>query len=171
MQRSNGEPLAAFSINVSILNEGTAPLEVIDLLLVAKTQDGAIFYEPIVLWDLQEWIAAGNAPDKVGRTQKGQVPLPVLISADDFFDFGCSALFLPVDETTTVEPRNHDEATLELYALTDRNSEYQKIDEHVMDKDDLKAVINKAFSGAISTRSRSERDRIVNKLTAKENDA
>jgi len=164
MQRSDGEPLAAFSVNVSILNEGTAPLEVIDLLLMADTGEETTFYEPIVLWDLKEWIESGNAPDKVGRTQKGQVPLPVLIPADEFFDYGYPALFLPVDHEKIIEPRNTSEVRLELYALTDRSSEYEMVGKQIMDEEDLKPLLEKSFSGAVSTVSKSNRSELVDRL-------
>ena len=123
-----------------------------------------ILYEPILLWDLKEWIEAGHAPNKVGRTQKGQVPLPILIPAGKFFDFGYSALFLPVDKEKIVEPLVSNDVILELYALTDKSSEYKKVGEQIMEKNDLQSLIDKPFSGAISTISKSNRFRLMTSL-------
>lgn len=165
MQHSSGEPRAAFSVRVSVVNEGKRPLEIRDLLLAADTNDGQpIFYEPLFLWDWRQWIEDGDRPDKVGRAQKGQVPLPIQLKADEYYDFEYSILFLPLDKETMVEPLKHSAVKLRLYAFTDRQAGYIQIGEQVMEDGDIKALVDKAFSGVVSTVWKAKRARFIEGL-------
>ena len=158
MEHADGRPRAAFSVYVSVMNKGKVPLELQDLMLVAEVEkEHPIFYEPILLWDLRQWIEDGDRPDKVGRAQKGQAPLPVLVPPDTVCDFGYSLLFLPVDKDRLVSPLEHSNVRLKLYALTDREKRYRVVGEQVMVKQDLKPLLDKSFSAAISTASKAKR--------------
>lgn len=155
---ADGRPRAAFSVYISVMNKGKVPLELRDLMLVAEVgKDHPILYEPILLWDLQQWIEDGNRPDKVSRSQKGQAPLPVLVPPDEVCDFGYSIFFLPFDKERLVSPLEHSTVRLRLYALTDREKSYKVVGEQVMAKQDLKPLLDKSFSAAISTTSKAER--------------
>jgi len=165
MDKADGSVRAAFSVYISVMNKGKIPLVLYDLILVAEVEeDDRILYEPILLWDLRQWIEDGNRPDKVGRSQKGQVPLPVLVPPDTICDFGYSILFLPVDTEKMVNPLEHSNVQLKLYALTDRVKKYTMICEQVMDERDLKSLLDKSFSSAISTASKSKRSLLESSL-------
>jgi hypothetical protein len=166
MEHVSGKPLAAFSLHITVVNDGKVPLEIRDLLLIAKTPDRTIIYEPILLWDLRQWIEDGNRPDKVGRAQKGQVPLPIQLNAGQYFDFQYSILFLPLDKETMVEPLKDSSVELVLYGLTDRNDEYVAIAEQRLNADELKPLINQSFSGAVSTVSKEKRPAFIETLNA-----
>ena len=167
MQHSSGRSLAAFSVYVSVLNKGKVPLEVLDLMLAAETtEESPIFYEPILFWDLRQWIEDGSHPDRVGRTQKGQVPLPILIPPDEVYDFGYSILFLPVDTERLIDPLKHSNVQLKLYALTDRGKRYVIAGKQVMGEQDLKPLLDKSFSAAISTVSKAKRGLLDSSLKA-----
>lgn len=166
MQQSSGEPRAAFSIHVTVVNQGTAPLEIRDLLLVAETgSEQPIIYEPILLWDLRQWIEDGNRPDKVGRAQKGQVPLPLQLNAGQYFDFEYSVLFLPLDKAIMVDPHKHTSVELKLYAYTDRNHDYVVIGEQAMGEE-VKTLASSAFAGAVSTISKSKRSLLIGRVNS-----
>jgi hypothetical protein len=166
MQHSSGKPLASFSVYVAVVNKGKIPLEVLDLVLEAEVGEGSpIFYEPILLWDLRQWIEDGSRSDKVGRTQKGQAPLPVVVAADEHFDFGYSILFLPVDKERLVEPLKHSTVELRLHALTDRKKKYVVVSGQTMNEEDIKPLLTKSFSSAISTVSRARRSLLHSSLT------
>ncbi|WP_144295402.1 hypothetical protein [Rhodothermus marinus] len=158
MDHADGRPRAAFCVHVSVMNKGKVPLELQDLMLAAEVgEEYPIFYEPILLWDLQQWMEDGDRPDKVGRTQKGQVPLPVLVPPDTICDFGYLILFLPVDKDRLVSPLEHSNVRLKLYALTDRERKYRVVGEQVMVEQDLKPLLDKSFSAVISTASKAKR--------------
>ena len=167
MEHVDRRPLAAFSLHITVVNEGKVPLEIRDLLLVAKTPERVIVYEPILLWDLRQWIEDGNRPDKVGRAQKGQVPLPIQLNAGQYFDFQYSILFLPLDKETMVEPLKDSSVELVLYGLTDRNENYVAIAEQHLDADEIKPLVNQAFSSAVSTVSKAKRPAFIETLNSK----
>lgn len=165
MDHADGRPRAAFSVYISVMNKGKVPLELRDLMLVAEVgKDHPILYEPILLWDLRQWIEDGNRPDKVGRSQKGQAPLPVLVPPDTVCDFGYSIFFLPVDKERLVSPIEHSTVRLKLYALTDREKRYKVVGEQVMAEQDLKPLLDKSFSAAISTASKAKRGLLESSL-------
>jgi hypothetical protein len=167
MEHVDKRPLAAFSVHISVVNDGKVPLEIRDILLAAKTPERLIVYEPIILWDVRQWIEDGNRPDKVGRAQKGQVPLPIQLNAGQYFDFEYSILFLPLDKETMVEPLKNHAVDLTLYALTDRNEIYVTIAEQHLDADELKPLINQSFSSAVSTVSKAKRAALIETLNSK----
>ncbi|HYV14331.1 MAG TPA: hypothetical protein VE980_25715 [Pyrinomonadaceae bacterium] len=166
MEHVDRRPLAAFSVHVSVVNDGKLPLEIRDLLLTASTPERLIIYEPILLWDVRQWIEDGNRSDKVGRSQKGQVPLPIQLNAGQYFDFQYSILFLPLDKETMVEPLKNYDIDLVLYSLTDRNIDYVSIAQQHFDAEELKPLINQSFSSAVSTISRVKRPAFIKTLNS-----
>ena len=166
MEHISKKPLAAFSLHITVVNEGKVALEIRDLLLIAKTGDRRIFYEPILLWDLRQWIEDGNRPDKVGRAQKGQVPLPIQLNAGQYFDFQYSILFLPLDKETMVEPLKDSSVELVLYGLTDRNDNYVVVAEQHLDADEIKPLLNQSFSSVVSTVSKAKRSAFIETLNS-----
>jgi len=153
MQDEKGLPIAAFMIKIGIINRGGVPLEVKDFMLVAKNQSQRVsFYEPLLLWDLRQWIEDGDRPDKVGRTQKGQVPLPVIVPANQAFEFVYPILFLPVDTVEIIKPGFDSQVELALYGLTDRDGTYQRVALQQFTGQEIDGLIKGSFS-AIRTSS------------------
>lgn len=153
---------AAFCVTLSIGNPGNRPLTVFDLLLKAEIPDrGTIFYEPILYWDIRQWIEDGARKDKVGRTQKGQVPLPVQLPPQGHFDYGYPILFLPLDKSTLVEPGVHKSVTLRLFAFTSRGRTYAEIGTQHISAEDLNPLTSMSFSGLVSSESRKRRHLLV----------
>jgi hypothetical protein len=160
MQHKDGYPRIAFAIKISVTNNGVKPLIIKDFYLLTKDETGSIFhYEPIVLFDLRQWIEDGNRPDKVGRAQKGQIPLPFVVPPKKTFSFEHHLYFLPTDKTTMVDPRISGSIKLRLFAITDRFSSYKLIGEQKFLHDDIKNLTMGNFSSVlsdVSTKKRSE---------------
>ncbi len=154
-------PRAAFSIYVNIANKSKVPLTLYDFVLKAEVeQEAPIFYEPLFLWDLAQWIEDGNHPERIGRAQKGQVPLPVILPPDTVYDFGYSVLFLPLEERS-IDPSKHASVKLTLFALVDPKKDYVPVCYQVMGEEDLKVLLSGNFSGAVSTASKVKRHQIL----------
>lgn len=140
-------PLAAFMIQVSVINRDGTPLEIRDLLLVARNRtQNTCYYEPLLLWDLRQWIEDGDRPDKVGRAQKGQVPLPLLVPAHESYDFDFPLLFLPVAENKVINAISNDDTDLSLYCLTDRSRKYVRIASQIFTSQELRNLEKGGFS-------------------------
>ena len=162
---ANGQPKAAFALQVSIYNKGRVPLQVYDFVLRAKSDDGQqVLCEAIVLWDLRQWIEDGDRLDKVGRAQKGQVPLPLIISPGQLYDFNYPILFLPIDKTNLIDPRSANKVTLTLYARTDRADDYEFIASQEFPSAEIKEVLVKTFVSILSTESISKREELLQKI-------
>ncbi|MBI3004772.1 MAG: hypothetical protein HYY49_05085 [Ignavibacteriales bacterium] len=162
---SNQAPRATFAIQISVYNRGKVSLQVYDFVLHAKSDDGQkVTYEPVVLWDLRQWLEDGNRPDKVGRAQKGMVPLPLIVSPGQLYDFSYPILFLPIDKTTLIDPATAKKVTLDLYARTDREEEYQPIGRQDFNADDIRSVLTNTFVSIVSTESSSKRQELLETL-------
>lgn len=161
----NGSPRAAVALNLSVYNKGNSSLKLFDLLIQVVDDSGNYYYyEPIVLWDLKQWIEDGNRPDRVGRTQKGQVPLPTVIVPDQDYNFGYPILFLPEDTTNVVDPNNTTEINVKLFARTDRDKKYQHVAEQKFNQTDLQGLNKQAFVSIKSSESISKREVLKNEI-------
>jgi hypothetical protein len=160
----DGNPHSTFAVHLSIFNKGKVPLQIFDFLLKAKTNKGQILdFEPILLWDLRQWIEDGDRPDKVGRAQKGQVSLPLIITPGQLYDFGYHILFLPVDKLNLIKPISSDGVELTLYSKTDRAANYELIGKQSFTDKEMKEILQKSFVSVISTEAISERQKILEK--------
>lgn len=165
MQHSDGFPKAAFAVKISSINNGAKPLEVKDFLLTAKDKNKILFiYEPILLFDLRQWIEDGNKPDKFGWAQKGQIPLPFVVPPKETFDFEHHIFFLPADKATMIDPRVDGPVELRIFALTDRSSSYKLIGEQQFKHEDIKDIRMGSFSSILSDESTKVRAYFVKKL-------
>jgi len=154
VQHGDGFPRAAFAVKISITNNGVKPLTVKDFLLVARDKNSTLFYyDPILLFDVRQWIEEGNKADKVGRCQKGQVPLPFVVTPKTTFDFEHHVFFLPADKTTMIDPRVDGPVTLRLYALTDRSSKYKLASIQQFNHEDIKDLKMGSVSSVLSDES------------------
>ena len=165
MQGADGRPRAAFAVQISVINRGRKPLELTDFVLVADTEQGKrVFYEPLFLWDLRQYIEDSGRQDRIGRAQKGQVPLPILVPPDEYYDFGYPALFLPIDVQTLIQPQTDAPLSLRLYALTNRSKGYQLIDTQVFEAESLANLGHGDISAARSSASVRKRSEFVHKV-------
>lgn len=159
------QPCAAFAVQISLYNKGKVPLQLFDFVLQATSDDNqTVVYEAILLWDLRQWIEDGNRPDRVGRAQKGQVPLPLVVSPGQLYDFNYPILFLPIDKSTLINPKTADSVSLSLYTRTDRSKGYKVIGTQKISSEELKAVIKNAFSSVISSESTSKRKSLLKEI-------
>ena len=162
---NSGQEGSTFAINIGVTNDGNAPLELVDLLLVAETHNKKkIFYDPIILFDLTYYISSQGEDGRMGKAQKGQVPLPMIVPPNQQYTFEKEILFMPYDKTTSII--NHIDApfTLELYALTNRANSYKKIAEQYFRPEDIQNLVNGSFSGVLSTYSIKNREEFINKI-------
>lgn len=158
----NGHPEAAFALQINVYNKGTKVLQLYDFVLVAETDDNQkATYEPIVLWDLIQWIEDGSRPDKVGRTQKGQVPLPTIVTPGQLYNFNYPILFLPIDKNTLINPQTANTVDLKLYARTDRSKKYILIGQQNFKKEEIKSIMTNSFSSVISSSSINARNELL----------
>lgn len=161
----NNSPRAAFALNISIYNKGNASLKLFDLFIQVTDDSGNYYYyEPIVLWDLKQWIEDGNRPDRVGRTQKGQVPLPTVIVPDEDYNFGYPVLFLPEDLKKVIDPNSTDEIELKLYSRTNRKKDYELVGTQKFNQEKLQSLNQHAFVSIKSNESISKREELKKEI-------
>ena len=147
---SSGRTASAFAIKVDVINSGSRPIVLRDLLLEANTNTGKrIFYDPILLFDLTNYVASVGQQNRIATSQKGQAPLPISIPAGQHFEFGYEILFMPHDKKTAVETPDDAPMTLDLYALTSRKRKYRHIVTQEISSDDVKSLVNGSFSGVL----------------------
>ncbi len=164
MMKETGS-LAAFAVQISIYNKGRVPLQVYDFVLKAHSTYGqTVLYEAIVLWDLRQWIEDGDRPDRVGRAQKGQAPLPLIVTPGQLYDFTYPILFLPIDKKDLIDPRTSGATEITVYAKTDREDQYELIGSQTFTESEMKEVLGKTFVSVISTESTLTREQLLAKI-------
>lgn len=162
---NSGQEGSAFAVNISVNNDGNAPLELIDFMMVAETHNKKkIFYDPIILFDLTHYISSLGEDGRMGKTQRGQVPLPMIVPPNQQYTFEKEILFMPYDKTTSIINNIDAPFTLKLYALTNRTNSYKKIAEQYFRPEDIQNLVNGSFSGVLSSSSIRKRKEFINKL-------
>lgn len=159
---ADGVTGAAFTIQVSVINNGNRPLVLKDLMLVAKTSENKeIYYDPILLFDLRQYIADMGKDDRIARAQRGQVTLPIIIPPNQHFDFPYEILFMPYDKKTAVATQKDAPFTLKLYGRTNRSKHYQLVAFQEFQPDDVRQLRNGTFAGVLSTASIEKREAFI----------
>ncbi len=161
---AKGQPGASFAVQIGIVNNGSRPLLLKDFMLAAETPHRKIFYDPILLFDLTQYIADVGRNDRITRAQKGQAPLPILIPACQQYDFPCEVLFMPYDKKTTVLIESDTPCILNLYALTDRSKSYELIATQELSREAVQELKSGGFSGVLSTASTKIRESFIRKF-------
>lgn len=154
----------SIALQIGIVNHSTKPLLLKDLMLLVDAPDRKIFYDPIFLFDLTQYIASVEKNDRILKTQKGLVPLPINIPPNQQYDFPCELLFLPYDKKTAVLTHSDTPCTLNLYALTDRAKSYEQVATQKLTKEAVQELQSGGFSGVLSTASTEKRESFVRKL-------
>ncbi len=153
---------AAFAVKVDMLNSGSSPLFLKDLLLVVETCDGkSIFYEPIFLFDMTRYIESIGEANRITMCQKGAIPLPTIVSAGERLNFGCEVLFLPHDKEKPVLIDSDSFFELKLLSLSGDSKNYRLIARQKITSSDIGNLSNGSFSGVMSTASTSKRDKYI----------
>jgi|SRR5699024_941116 len=154
---------AGFLVNISIRNEGAQSIEVGDIVLKVIDRDNSIFYySPVTLFDLDYYSDnLGNA--NMLKTQKGLVPLPVLIEGNSTFVFGNHLLFLPWDKINGV---NLDKVPLQIEVLVkDELSNYEVVANQYLNEEDTESLQNGSYSSVESSYTKKKRESFIKKVT------
>jgi len=159
----SGKTGAVFALKIDVINNGSKSIQLTDLLLEAKLQDGTrIFYDPIFLFDLTTYIGSMGNGDRIAKSQKGMAPLPAAIPAGKQFDFGFELLFMPHDKRTAIQIATDTPVELNLYSLSDRDKNYTLVATQEISTEDIKSLTNGGFAGVLSTSSIKNRDKLIN---------
>jgi len=162
---ASGQPGATFVLQIGIINNGNKPLILKDFMLIAETvRNKKILYDPIMLFDLTYYIASVGRENRMIESQKGQIPLPLTIPANEQYEFNYEILFMPYDKKTAVHTLSDTPLILKLHALTNRLKSYQLAATQKIDKNDIQNLQNGSFVGVLSTESTKNRDRFIEKL-------
>lgn len=158
---NNGKDGAAFVVNIEVYNTGSEPQTIYDFLLEAVTTNGIkIYYDPIFLFNLNNYIKAMGQPNQIGQANNGAVPLPIIIPNGLTFRFPCELLFMPQDKETTIILPTDAPFKLNLYARIGKNN-YKKVSEQDISASDIKNLKNGSFSGVLSSKSIEKRESFI----------
>jgi len=158
---NNGHNGAAFVVNIEVYNTGSTPQTIYDFLLVAITKNGTkIYYEPIFLFSINDYIRCIGQKDQISKANNGVVPIPVIIPNGLTYKFPCEILFMPQDKMTTIILPDDAPIKINLYARIENNN-YNKISEQEFSKLDIGNLRNGSFSGVLSTLSIEKRETFI----------
>lgn len=164
---NSGQQGSSFVIKIGVINYGNRPLLINDFLLIAETHNNKkIVYDPIILFDLTFYIASIGKQNRMTESQKGQIPLPIIIPPNKNYNFDYEILFMPYDKKTSIINNQDSPFTLKLYARLKKES-YKLIAEQVIKKEDIASLTNGSFCGVLSSTSTEHREKFLNKENKK----
>ena len=160
---AQNQPGAAFALSIGVANYSNHPLIITDYLLEADTSRKKIYYDPILLFDLNHYIIAflTNQNAIIAHSQKGQAPIPIIIPAIQQYSFDYELLFMPQDKMTSINTQKDTPFTLRLFVLTDRAATYEEIAAQEIGQQDVANLMNGGFSSVTSTVSIQRRSQFM----------
>lgn len=164
---NSGQQGSSFVIKIGVINYGNRPLIIKDFLLIAETHNKKeIVYDPIILFDLTYYIASIGKQNRIADSQKGQIPLPIIIPPNKSYNFEYEMLFMPFDKKTTIINNQDAPFILKLYARL-KNKSYNLIAEQNITKEDIVTLTNGSFRGVLSTSSIEHRQKFLDEINKK----
>ena len=163
---------ATIALDISIVNDGAKPKLVKDFLLFANTSTGKeIVYSPVMIFDITNYASTLGGNNRIGKAQKGLVPLPALVQEQSSYKFEKEILFMPLDKKTAINVQSDPPCTLKLYALIDDEKDYELISTQTVESKDIGQLKNGSFSSFESNVATSNRESFINKLQKTANKA
>ncbi|MEK6512982.1 hypothetical protein [Myroides odoratimimus] len=151
----------ALLINLKIINNGIKPIILKDLVMVVTTANKEKnIYIPTFLWDMKTYIQQTGTPVSIIDTQKGLVPLPMVVPSKGIFDYPYEIMFTP--RTISIPLNTITDAPFEisLFVLSSHSDNYIEVAKHVFEESEITPIIkgNYVISPSVEIKERRNSD-------------